>query len=432
MSKSKNQLLDISKKVRSNQPINPDELNLLLKFENNSEDSFIVKFLKHVALPASLVIGFFFAAFPDTFISISQDLPKWTNLSNEMLRGVDYFWDILGEPVGKANIVFHLPNIIFYSFGVLGMKSIIDSINRRAWIDKILNAQIKLKENLEKGTISYSLSKKHSILFVGNGDFIGMQYVLNHTSSAIIVSSHLPSYTNVWNYYDSNTLYDDLKEVIKRCTGKDAGEYIFFPVKDDQIFLPNEKAYDLSPHKLDILCKNIRTIEKEFGWKPKKIIIIGDKFHQSYVHSVDQRRIIPKSADTLSLQNLSNKYNNIMLLDPTDIVLKKILLIAKDRKIVFRATKEGINEYKERFYKRLRLLNYKERSGKKGILTIGYDIFEDQTEQQTLSRIIDDYLPVVLSKNVRDALIRNGYSQNEFVYVPELVLSHLTREAAKQ
>ena len=68
----------------------------------------------------------------------------------------------------------------------------------------------------------------------------------------------------------------------------------------------------------------------------------------------------------------------------------------------------------------------------KGILTIGYDIFEDQTEQQTLSRKIDDYIPVVLSKNVKDALIRNGYKKTQFLYVPELVLNTLSAVAKEQ
>lgn len=31
------------------------------------------------------------------------------------------------------------------------------------------------------------------------------------------------------------------------------------------------------------------------------------------------------------------------------------------------------------------------------ILEIGYDLFEDQTEQQTLSKKVPDYYPVVLS-----------------------------------
>lgn len=429
----KKELLEISKKITYGQRISPDDIVFLLSFERKQQESTGISLLKIVALPVSLVIGFFFAAFPDIFDQLSTELPIWTNLSPQMLSGIDYYWDILGEPVGKQNIVFHLPNIVLYSFGILGIKRIIDSLDRKTWLDKVLEAQGILKKSIAAGKVNYQLKKGHSLLFVGKGDFIGMQHALNHQpSDAVTISEKKPSYTNVWCYYDSNALYEDLKEVLLQSDTKDAGEYIFFPVKDDQIFLPNENAYDLSPHKLDILCQNIRNLEKEMRWSQKRIIIIGDKNHKSFVRSEDSKRVIPKSSDIISLITLSKKYNKLTVIDPSDIVLKQIIKIAAGRRIVFRATKGGIKEYKERFYKRLNSLGYKYKAKEKGVLTIGYDIFEDQTEQQTLSRLVDDYLPVVLSKNVKDALIRNGYRSHEFLYVPDLVLNNLAKEALLQ
>ena len=204
------------------------------------------------------------------------------------------------------------------------------------------------------------------------------------------------------------------------------------PSKTIKSFLPSPTAYDLSPHKLDIFCQNIRKIEKEHGWKAKRIIIIGDREHHSYVRSEDKKSVVKNSEDIISLTSIAKKYKNITLIDPTDIVLKEIIAIAGGRKIVFRATKEGIVEYKDRFYRRLEELGYKRKPSKKGVLTIGYDIFEDQTEQQTLSRTIDDYFPVVLSKSVHDALLRNGYKKSEFLYVPTLVLKTLDKKASEQ
>lgn len=153
---------------------------------------------------------------------------------------------------------------------------------------------------------------------VGKGDFIGMQFVLKHKDgSAVTISETKPSYRDIWNFYDANTTFQDLKEVMERSCNENTGEYIFFPVKDDKIFLPSATAYDLSPHKLDILCQNIRKIEKEQRMKSKRVII-------------------------------------------------------------------------------------------------------------------DDYYPVVLSKNVWNALIRNGYKKNEFIYVPKLVLKNLSEKADQQ
>lgn len=433
MKKQKKRLISIAHKVEIQEPLSPQDIEFLQNFTMLRNDPFWVMILKRSAVPLSLCLGFLLVVFPDYFGHLTKGMPKWTNLSPSLLTGIDYLWDLIGEPIGKANILYHVPNIVLYSFGIVGIKNLIESLERRSWLDKIIEAQKQLQNNILIGNLTLRMKEGLSLLFVGKGDFIGMQFVLNSKpGETVTISETKPQYTLFWNHYDVNTLYDDLKKVIIRSDGKHAGEYIFFPVKDDQIFLPGEKAYDLSPHKLDILCQNIRMLEKENQWDSKRIIIVGDRFHQSKVQSEDHDGIIPQSEDIISLSTISQKYQNITLLDPSDIVLAHILEISKGRKIVFRATKEGIIEYKKRFYDRLTLLGYNPKGAKPGILTIGYDIFEDQTEQQTLSRKIDDYYPVVLSKNVHDALIRNGYKKSEFLYVPDLVLKTLSRTAAQQ
>ncbi len=429
---NKAKLVQISKKIETIQKITPQDVETLLAFEKSESENAFLKFLGSAALPLSIALGVWFTVDPDIFAGLTTFLPSWTNLPPQVLAGVDYVWNILSEPVEKANIIYHLPNIALYSFGILGIKKLFDAIDRKTWLQKTLEAKEKLQQHIRYGYTNFSLAQGHSILFVGSGDFIGMQFALNNPDAVATVSEVKPRYTNIWSYYSAETLYQDLEHVLIRTDAVTAGEYLFFPVKDDQIFLPGPNSYDLSPHKLDILCQNIRMIEKSYNWPAKRIIIIGDKYHQSYVESQDKTKSIKNSQDAITLESIAQKYENITLLDPTDIVLKKIIEIAQGRKIVFRATKQGLAEYKNRFYSRLEELGYKSQAKSKGILTIGYDLFEDQTEQQTLARKIDSYFPVVLSKNVCDALIRNGYKPEEFLYVPELVLAEVTQEASEQ
>lgn len=433
MSYPKKKLIAIAQKIETKKKITVSDIDLISHFEKKEDEKPFIRLLKKLAVPVSLAFGFFFSAFPDYVAEIVKTMPHWTNLDTPVLTGIDYLWDILGEPVRKANIIYHIPNIILYSFGVFGAKKLFDAIDKKTWLDRVIIAREKLQGQLSQGTTNFLLKTGHSILFVGKGDFIGMQFIHNHTpDNAITISENKPRDTVIWNYYNTETTYQDLKDILYRADTEHAGEYIFFPVKDDQIFLPNETAYDVSPHKLDILCQNIRMIEKEEKWGTKRILILGDKFHQDIVQSEDEKTIIETSTDVISLSSIATKYQKVTLLDPTDIVLKKILTIAKGRKIVFRATKAGITEYKKRFYERLKDLGYTTSHKKKGILTIGYDLLEDQTEQQTLARTIDDYYPIVLSKTVRDALIRNGYKEQEFIYVPDLVLQELTQKASEQ
>jgi hypothetical protein len=433
MAQTKKELLAIARIVNEQSRLTPTQLSSLLTFTKQKEEKRLSKQLKRAALPLSLAFGFFFTTFPVYFSHLVATLPSWTNIPTPLLPGVDYVWNLLGDPVGKANILYHIPNIMLYAFGIFGLKKLFEALERHTWLDTVIQAQKTLGDRIQTGSVNFSLQSGHSILFIGNGDFIGMQFILNTTpANAVTVSQMKPAYTDIWCKYLENGVYSDLEQVLTLTDTKTAGEYIFFPVKDDQIFLPGPTAYDLSPHKLDILCQNIRTLEKAHKWKQKRIIIVGDKYHQSFVQSEGKKGVIKKSQDTISLSSIAKKYPAVSIIDPTDVVLTKILSIASGRKIVFRATKSGIKEYKARFYDRLEQLGYKDTVQKKGILTIGYDLFEDQTEQQTLSRVIDDYYPVVLSKNVKDALLRNGYKEQEFLYVPELVLSHLTHAASEQ
>lgn len=429
----KSRLISLAKKVAAEASLTPPEMEHLLEFERKTDKNKLQSIVTKTALPLSLALGFFYNVFPEAFNTFIKSLPAWTNLSPPLMTGVDYLWDLLGEPVGRANIVFHIPNIMLYVFGIFGLKKLFEAIDRRSWLDRVIAAQAQLRARIERGDQAYELRRGHSILFVGRGDFIGMQFVLNHSADqALTISEVKPSYSSVWNHYSSDTLFEDLKKVLERSDAADAGEYIFFPVKDDKIFLPPYTAYDLSPHKLDIICQNIRTIEREKKWRTKRIIIIGDRFHKSYVYSEDEKGPLKKTEDIISLESIAKKYKNITLLDPTDIVMKRIIEIAAGRAVVFRATRDGMSEYKKRFYHRLKKAGYIKRKNKNGILTIGYDIFEDLTEQQMLARRIDDYYPVVLSKNIHDALIRNGYKPTEFIYVPELVLKLTAKIAAQQ
>lgn len=433
MKYQKKRLLNIAQRVEKNEPLSPDEIEELKGFEKIEKENKSIKFLKSAAVPASLTLGFFFAVFPGFFENLVKMMPSWTNMSDQLLSGVNYLWDLIGDPIKKNNIIYHIPNIILYCFGIVGIKLLIDVLDKKTWLDRVLNARDKLKTNLDLGRLNLEMREGHSLLFVGGGDFIGMQFCLNQPKDmTVTISQKKPNYTEIWNLYQTDALFDDLKDVIIRSAGKNCGEYVFFPVKDDQIFLPSPAAYDLSPHKLDIICQNIRILEKELGWETKRIILVGDKTHQSFVQSEDEKNVIKKSEDIISLDSIGKKYPNVTLIDPTDLVLKKLIEIAKGRKIVFRATKDGIYEYKGRFFNRLKQLGYKLDPKKKGVLTIGYDLFEDQTEQQTLAKKIDDYYPVVLSKAVKDALVRNGYKEQEFIYVPELVLTHLDKIASEQ
>lgn len=426
MPHDKKLLLKIAKKIKNNERIYPNELTQIRAFEFQDKESKLLTFLKDSAFPLALFCGFLFVTYAWFFDELILSLPRWTNMSPELLAGIDYLWDFIGEPIGKENIIYHLPNVVLYTFGFFGIKKILESVERKTWLDTVLAAQEKIKAQLQAGTISFNIPDNHTLLFVGKGDFVAEQFAENHENEVIVIAEKKPTYTDIWTNYDLCTLYDDLKKSLLRADAETAGEYVFFPVKDDQLFLPSEQAYDIAPHKLDILVQNVRIIEKEHNWQKNKIIIVGDSTHHSFVQTEDEKSAVKGTDELISLESITKKHSDTYMIDPTELVLKKIIALAKGRKIVFRATKEGIALYKKRFYDRLHKLGYTPKNSK-DILTVGYDVYEDLTEQQTLVKTVKNYLPVILSKQFADAVERNGYKKEEYIYVPELVLDELRK-----
>ena len=413
--------------------IAPQEIDYLLTFKPREGDPTFIRLLKTLAFPMSLLFGALMAAFALQTEDFVSSLPSWTNLGEEIQAALNYLWNIIGEPVESPNIIYHLPNFILYGFGVIGLKALIDSLNKNSWVNKVIYAQEELKKLIENGTLNLNLSEGHSILFVGKGDFIGTQIVLDmKDDEAVTIAQKQQAYTKIWQRYNSDSLYLDLKEVLEKAHIETAGEYIFFPVKDDQIFLPGPKDYDLSPHKLDVLVQNIRTIEQEIGISEKRIIIVGDRFHKSTVKSEDEYEVIHKSEENISLETIAKKYKNITVIDPTDIVIRDILQRAEDRRIVFRATEEGMREYKERFYERLKELKDPGIAENMNEVVVGYDLFDYQVEQQSISQKQKSYIPIIISKNVYDELLRHGYKEKDFIYVPSLVIEHIKMLASEQ
>lgn len=74
-------------------------------------------------------------------------------------------------------------------------------------------------------------------------------------------------------------------------------------------------------------------------------------------------------------------------------------------------------------------MGYRSRNKSEGTLIVGYDLYEEQVEQQSLCSKLVDYYPVVLSKATHDSLKRAKVDTESFLYVPDLVLKELRRLA---
>src|SRR5688572_23821600 len=135
MKVDKHYLIKLSKKVERQEKLTPKEITSLISFKKTENDSALTSWLKKWALPLSLAFGFLMAVYSENFEEIAETLPDWTNLPPRVLAGMDYLWSLVGDPVEKENIMYHIPNIVLYAATFFGIKKIFEALEKHTWLD---------------------------------------------------------------------------------------------------------------------------------------------------------------------------------------------------------------------------------------------------------------------------------------------------------
>lgn len=383
-------------------------------------------------LKVAAYISLFFASvlviFPEVGEYLISVLPDFFLLPERAAKALDYVWGLVGKPVGKQHLMYHLPNIIIYAFGVAGVRQLWRRINKDNWRDKVEDAQTKLKADIAAGTARFDFSTGFSLLFTGQGDQVAKSLVVDDPLIGPTFASSKPPYTRLWGEFQNSDGDEGFERVVEQFNVEEAGEYVLFPVVDEHLFLPGPHEYDIPPHRVEIAVRRIREFENQNGWAQKKIVIVGDKEQFSHFVTCSKDGTLASPNDTVSLRTIADEYENVIVADPTDITLRKIIETAQGREILFRASDQGAEKYSAEFYHRLSLLEYTPTSTDR--LVVGYDISDLETEHQVLAQKDTDYLPVILSRDVFDLLSKSYLREGNFIFVPALVKRELQRLVA--
>lgn len=419
---TKKTLIKLAGQVRNGDRIAADQVTSFLD-HSFPETSTFGKFMLRVAAWISLFFASVLVIFPEVGEWLIEVLPGFFLLPERLAKALDYVWGLIGKPVKKQHLMYHVPNIIIYSFGVVGLRQLWRRINKNNWKDHVEGAQEKLRSQIEAGTARYSFEPGFSLLFVGDGDQVGKSLTLDDPMIGLTLSSVRPAYTPLWGKFAPAEGDAGFERVLEQINTSEAGEYVLFPVKDDQLFLPGPQDYDMPPHRVEIAVRRIRSYEQELGYAPKRIVIVGDQEQSSCFMTASREGELSDFNDDVSLRSIGQEYDDVIIADPTDIVLQRIIEIADGRQIHFRASAQGVKKYSASFYHRLSLLGYTPTHD--GTLTVGYDISDFETEHQIVSRARDQYLPVILSRDVFDLLSKTYLKDREHIFVPRLVKNTL-------
>ncbi|TMV09868.1 hypothetical protein FGK63_02005 [Ruegeria sediminis] len=425
---SKKALVRIAEAIRKGDRLDVTDVEPFLNHEFPETSSF-GRFMLKVAAGISLFFASVLVIFPEVGEKLIEILPGFFLLPERLAKALDYVWSLVGKPVGKQHLMYHLPNIIIYAFGVAGIRQLWRRINKNNWKDLVGAAQDKLEKAISEGTARFTFAPGFSLLFVGEGDQIAKSLVADDPTLGPTIASRKPPYTNLWGRFKASDGDEGFERVLDQFNSEDAGEYVLFPVVDEHLFLPGMHEYDLPPHRVEIAVRRIREYEKERGWDKKQILIVGDKEQKSrFVTASDGGRVDTPN-DEVSLRTIAADYEKVTIADPTDITLRKIIDIADGRKILFRASDQGADKYGAEFYHRLSLLGYA--PSKDNSLTVGYDISDLETEHQVVSQKHTEYLPVIISRDIFDLLSKSYLRDGTYIFVPRLVKRELQRLVAQ-
>ena len=135
--------------------------------------------------------------------------------------------------------------------------------------------------------------------------------------------------------------------------------------------------------------------------------------------------VLENTLEIVSLESIQKKFTNLIIIDPTTITCEELLQKFPQHKLLFRSSLSGSQVYKNRFYNRLEEFGYDDEKNTEATITIGYDLLEEQIQRETYHTALQNYFPVVLSKGVLDAIKRQKFPEQNFIYVPDLVIKKL-------
>jgi hypothetical protein len=421
---SKTTLVQIADQIRTGKQI-PAELVEPFLSHAFAETSPFSRFMLKVAAYISLFFASVLVIFPEVGESLIAILPSFFLLPERIAKALDYVWGLVGKPVGKQHLMYHLPNIIIYAFGVAGIRQLWRRLNKNNWRDRVENAQEMLEKTVADGSLRVTFPPGFSLLFAGEGDQMARSLVADDALIGPTLQVQRPSYTPLWGRFATDEGYDAFQRVLAQFNSEKAGEYVLFPVVDEHLFLPGANEFDMAPHRVEIAVRRIREHEQRAGWARKTVIIVGDREHRSAFVTASRDGREEDAKDIVSLATIEADHEDVIVADPTEITLRRIIELADGRRILFRASDIGVEKYAADFYQRLALLGHD--PNRQGALIIGYDISDLETEHQIVAKAHFDYLPVILSRDVFEQLSERYLRDGGYIFVPDLVKAELQR-----
>jgi len=422
---SRNELIpkNIVADVINQNPITPQQMRVLLDDDPAGRS---LKKIEKYGPPALLGVHFLTLA---TLNQWGDSLPSFGTLPPLVHNSLQAVHNFSVNAADSPALREHIPYISLDLAGTWGLISGLRGLLLGRTGKKIEASQIEVLQRIAEGIFRYEMVPDHSAVFVGNGDRIGelLQELL--PLDQVMLYSHEKITSDVWQHIQQTGRQEEIFESLDRGDFKHAREAVLLPVKDEDMFLPDEIGHDMTLDEIRLMIDIFDAYSQERGIPQKEVVIVGSPaMSQTYIESnrlidssgIDAIRTTVRLDEMVAQLNEGRDENRqIKIIDPTELVMQKVMALANGRDISFISTEDSFRRYGERFFDALSQLDYKP-TGEEAVNVI-YNITDIPTQTTASTRDI----VIIIDPKMKEHLLQRGVPAEQIILVPELVTTEL-------
>ncbi|HSH55520.1 MAG TPA: hypothetical protein VK983_01690 [Candidatus Limnocylindrales bacterium] len=250
----------------------------------------------------------------------------------------------------------HLPQALLagaISTTVAGIfVSTVGAIRERRMRHRIEAAQDDIRQQMADGTIRWSIPQDSTVAVIGNGDPFVRNLARKYPDQVLPVS--YTATDGAWTHLPKEADHAQTLQALDRADLEHAGQLMVFPITPSQEFLPGPDDYDISVERVVYYIQTSDEFCDRKGIPRKPVMVIGHgeqaECYQTASYSNDNA-LAEELCLEQRLQQLSEERGcEVILVDPNEIVMDKIVQIADGRKPVLAGTAASVKQYAERFF----------------------------------------------------------------------------------
>lgn len=213
-------------------------------------------------------------------------LPKMGTLHPLIHNSLQAVHNLSVNSADSSALRDHLPYIAFDLAGAWGILSGLRGLLLGRSGKKIEAAQARVIEKITEGLFSYQMAEGHSAVFVGKGDIIGEALQDLLPPDQVMLYAYEKITSEVWQHIKRTGRQEEIFESLDRGDFERAREAVLLPVKDEDMFLPDETGHDMTLDEIRMMIDIFDTYSLDRNIPLKEVVIIGSKaMSQTYIEA---------------------------------------------------------------------------------------------------------------------------------------------------